>query len=82
MMQSPMRAPSARKHPAVAVNSKGETLLVWTEGMGWNKGGSVAWQVFDKAGQPTAEHGRSTGVPVWSLVAAFTRPDGRFVIVY
>lgn len=71
-----------RKHPAVAGNAKGETLLAWTEGMTWNKGGSLAWQVFDSAGRPTGEKGEAAGVPVWSLIAAFTRPDGAFTIVY
>jgi hypothetical protein len=66
----------------VAVNGKGETILVWTEGMGWNKGGSLAWQVYDKGGKPTAERGHAAGVPVWSLVAVFVRPDGHFAIVY
>ncbi len=82
---APVAAPGAghgRKHPAVAVNARGETILVWTEGMGWNRGGSVAWQVYDRDGSPTAERGHAGGVPVWSLVAAFVRPDGRFAIVY
>lgn len=81
----PIAAPGVgkgRKHPAVAINSKGETILVWTEGMGWNRGGSLAWQVYDKEGKPTAERGHASGVPVWSLVAVFARPDGRFTIVY
>jgi hypothetical protein len=71
-----------RKHPVVAGNSQGETILVWTEGMAWNKSGSLAWQVFDKNGKPTAEKGRADGVPTWSLVAVFTRPDGGFTILY
>ncbi|HYM11224.1 MAG TPA: hypothetical protein VEU62_10845, partial [Bryobacterales bacterium] len=75
-------ATGARKHPAVAGNARGETLLAWTEGMGWNKGGSVAWQVFDKDGKPEGEKGQAPGVPVWSLVAAFPRPDGGFTVVY
>jgi RNA polymerase sigma factor (sigma-70 family) len=82
---APVAAPGAghgRKHPSVAVNGKGEILLAWTEGMGWERGGSVAWQVYDRDGKPTAERGRAAGVPVWSLVAAFVRPEGRFVIVY
>jgi hypothetical protein len=82
---APIAAPGAghgRKHPAVAVNANGEILLVWTEGMGWARGGSLAWQVYDRAGKPTAERGQAAGVPVWSLVAAFVRPDGRFAIVY
>lgn len=74
---------NGRKHPVIAANKRGETLLVWTEGMGWKKGGAVAWQLFDQSGQPIpAEGGRRDGVPVWSLVAAFARPDGGFVIVY
>jgi hypothetical protein len=49
--------------------------------MGWKKGGRLAWQIYNKSGQP-AEHGQVDGVPVWSLVAAFGRPDGGFNIVY
>jgi hypothetical protein len=71
-----------RKHPVAAVNAKGESLFVWTEGMGWNRGGAVVWQVYDKDRKATAERGHAAGVPVWSLVAAFVRPDGTFVIVY
>lgn len=71
-----------RKHPVVAGNKLGETILVWTEGMAWNKGGAVGWQVFDKAGRPEGEKGEASGVPTWSLVAAFARPDGGFTVVY
>jgi hypothetical protein len=71
-----------RKHPAVAVNGKGEMILAWTEGMGWERGGSVAWQVYDRDSKPTEERGRAAGVPVWSLVGTFVRPDGKFVVVY
>jgi hypothetical protein len=71
-----------RKYPALAGNAQGETILAWTEGMSWNKGGSLAWQVFDKSGRPEGEAGRAEGVPAWSLVAAFTRPDGGFTVVY
>jgi hypothetical protein len=71
-----------RKHPVIAGNAKGETILVWTEGMGWNQGGSVAWQVFDKDGNATADKGHAAGVPTWSLVAVFARPDAAFTIIY
>ncbi|MFX5752306.1 hypothetical protein ABTE32_23080, partial [Acinetobacter baumannii] len=64
----PVAAPGdgkKRKHPAVAANDKGETMLVWTEGTEWNKGGSLLWQVFDAAGKPTDLKGRvEGGVPV------------------
>jgi hypothetical protein len=82
---APVAAPGQakpRKHPALAGNRRGETILVWTEGMGWNKGGALAWQVFDKDGKPTADRGRTTGVPIWSVVAVFTRADGGFTILY
>lgn len=81
----PVAAPGEsreRKHPVVAVNKRGEILLAWTEGMGWQRGGSVAWQVFDKEGRPTAEKGHAAGVPTWSLVAGFSRKEGGFTILY
>ncbi|HEY4281479.1 MAG TPA: sialidase family protein [Chthoniobacterales bacterium] len=71
-----------RKYPALAVNSRGEVLLAWTEGMAWKKGGAAAWQVYDKDLKPEVAAGKSDGVPVWGLVAAFARPDGSFAVVY
>jgi hypothetical protein len=71
-----------RKHPVIVANQRGETLLVWAEGTGWQKGGSVAWQVFDADGQPLAEQGRRDGVPMWSLATACVNPDGTFVVIY
>jgi hypothetical protein len=85
-ISAPIAAPGAgedRKHPAVAVNARGETILVWTEGTGWNKGGALAWQVFDSAGRPTAERGRvEGGIPAWGLATVYARPDGGFTIVH
>jgi hypothetical protein len=84
-ISAPIAAPGSgenRKYPAVASNAQGESIFVWTEGMAWKKGGRLAWQVYNKSGQPTADRGQSEGVPVWSLVAAFSRPDGGFTIVY
>ena len=71
-----------RKHPAVAGNARGETILVWTEGTGWQKGGSLAWQVFDRDGRPGGMSGRiKDGVPVWGLATVVARPDGGFAII-
>lgn len=80
----PMAAPGTakRKHPVLAVNHRGETLLVWTEGTGWNRGGAVAWQLFDRDNHPLTEQGRAEGVPVWGLAAAWANPDGSFVILF
>lgn len=71
-----------RKYPALALNARHEGLLAWTEGMGWKKGGALAWQVFDRNGLPIGETGHASGVPAWSLVAAFALADGSFRIVY
>ena len=71
-----------RKHPIAVANGKGETLFAWTEGTGWAKGGTVAWRLYDEAGNPTSEKGQADGVPAWSLVTAFSKSDGDFVIVY
>jgi hypothetical protein len=84
-MSTPVAAPGearGRKYPSVAGNSRGETLVAWAEGMKWGKGGSIAWQVFDRNGEPEGETGHAEGVPAWSLVAAFAGPDGGFTVVY
>jgi len=73
---------SGRKFPAAAGNSRGDVLLAWTEGTAWKRGGSLAWQVFDRGGHPTESHGAAPGVPVWGLVAAYAQQDGGFTIVY
>ncbi len=76
-------AARGRKHPAVAFNARGEMILVWAEGTGWQKGGALVWQVYDKAGKPTAEKGRiDDGIPVWGLPAVVAGPDGGFVILH
>lgn len=82
---APTAAPGegkGRKHPAIAVNKAGDTVLVWTEGMGWKRGGNLAWQVFDANGQLKGEKGAANGVPVWSLPTAVAMPDGRFTVIY
>jgi hypothetical protein len=72
-----------RKHPSIAVNGRGEFLLAWTEGTGWAKGGSVAWQVFDERGKPVAgREGRASGLPAWGVPAAVAMPDGSFTLVF
>jgi hypothetical protein len=71
-----------RKHPAIATNARGASILVWTEGTGWKKGGSLAWQVFDRNGKPTAEKGAAPDVPVWGLATVVAEADRNFTIVY
>jgi hypothetical protein len=57
-------------------------VLVWTEGTGWQKGGSLAWQVFDKTGKPSEEKGRmDRGIPVWGLPTVVATDEG-FTIIH
>jgi hypothetical protein len=70
------------KYPSLAVNRGGLLLVSWTEGMGWKRGGSLHWQVFDKSGHRLGDSGSTDGVPAWSLVAAYPQQDGNFVLLY
>jgi hypothetical protein len=72
---------ATQKYPALALNSEGELLLAWTEGMGWKRGGSVHWRIVDH-GVPSGNSGAADGVPAWSLVAAYARRNGDFVVLY
>jgi hypothetical protein len=76
-------SPEARaKYPIAVGNAKGEVLLVWAEGTGWGKGGSVVWQIYDRNDEPSSQKGRAEGLAAWSMPAAFVGRDGRFTIVY
>jgi hypothetical protein len=72
-----------RKHPAVAANAEGETILVWAEDTGWQRGGSLAWRIFDRNGRATRAMGRvDKAIPVWGLPTVVARPDGGFTIIH
>jgi len=71
-----------RKHPAMAVNSRGEMLFLWTEGTGWKKGGSLAWQIYDSQGGWIEKMGEAPGIPVWSFASVIAEKDGHFTIIY
>ena len=64
------------------MNGKGDVLLVWTEGTSWNKGGSLAYQLYDPTGKPSGESMITTGIPKWSFAAAVPMPGGGFSILY
>jgi hypothetical protein len=70
-----------RKHPALARNGRGETLLAWVEGSGWQRGGVLGWQIFDPKGRPSVACEFQQSVPVWSFPAVFARPDEGFTIL-
>lgn len=84
LLSKPIGSPGAdkSKHPVVVANDNGQLLFAWTEGTAWATGGSLSWQVYDKAGRPMGQRGHADGVPAWSLLTAYARPDGSFAIVY
>jgi hypothetical protein len=80
----PVSAPGdgrGRKHPRLAIGSNGEILALWTEGTGWQRGGSLAWQTFEASGRPVGETHTQTGVPAWSFGAVAAKPGG-FIVLY
>ncbi|MDA1235137.1 MAG: sialidase family protein [Acidobacteria bacterium] len=85
MTGEPIAAPgekSARKHPSLAQNDKGEILLAWTEVGGWGQGGTVYWQLFDKSGKALELRGSAEGLPAWSFATAIALPSGEFAVMY
>lgn len=68
------------KHPALAQNTRGQTLVTSIIGSGWSKAGSLHWVILDSQGLET-ESGGGVKLPVWSYAAAYARPDGTFVIL-
>ena len=73
---------SDRKHPSVAADGQGHILLAWTEGTGWQKGGTLAWQMYDDSGRPVGAEGHAPGVGVWDLPSVFATREGNFTIAY
>ncbi len=71
-----------RKHPAQAINAKGETLLVWTEGTGWNRGGKLVWQLYGKDGKTLGGLGGGAAIPAWDLPSAYAQANGDFSVLY
>ncbi|MGB0579567.1 MAG: hypothetical protein ACPGVU_07685 [Limisphaerales bacterium] len=70
------------KHPAIAVNSKGEILVAWQEGASFHTGGTLHYQTFDASGQSTSRPQRVGKVPKFSLASVYADPEGRFGILY
>lgn len=83
-MISPAGNQKGNKHPVFAVSPKGNVLISWTEGTGWQKGGSIAWREYDASLRPVSEVGRlPAGVSVWSFVASYYDQDeGVFYILH
>ncbi len=74
-------AASRARHPAIAINGKGQTLVSWSIGTGWQKGGSFGWAVIDPDGKPTGETGVGASLAVWNFTAAYADGAG-FAVLY
>ena len=71
-----------RKHPTLAINNQGETLLAWAEGVSFGKGGTVGWQRFDASGKMLGSPGHAEALPGHGNIAAVALPDGNFAVIY
>jgi hypothetical protein len=73
---------SKSKHPVLAGNRRGEILIAWTQGTGWQRGGDLVWRLFDHQGRPLTAVQVLPGIPAWSFPAAWARSDQNFTILY
>ncbi len=72
-----------QKHPAIAVNSDGDRLIIWGEAAGYFEGGSLQMQKFDSQGTPIqTEDLSSLKIPQFSIAATVARTDGSFLVLY
>ena len=72
-----------RKHPSIARNASGVTLLAWIEGSSFGTGGTLAWQLFDARGEPLAgANHEGESLSPWCLLQALALPSGSFVLLY
>jgi len=78
----PGQARFRRKNPAVAVDSRGDTLLAWGDGPGFSFGGSLHWQLFDGAGRPVGEPGGGAGTIIGGSTLAAVVQNGRFLVIF
>ncbi|MBV6501336.1 MAG: hypothetical protein CJBNEKGG_03846 [Prosthecobacter sp.] len=72
--------PANARHPALARNEQGWTLITSVVGTGWNKAGTLHWDLMNAAGRITAS-GSGVKLPTWSFPAAHACPDGSFVVL-
>jgi len=84
MNTAPITVPGeakGRKHPRIAIAPSGELLMIWTDGTGWQRGGSLAWQLFAANGKALGEPSKANGIPTWSFGAVIAKPGG-FLVLY
>ena len=76
------------KHPSIAQDDHGQTLITWARDTGWQRGGTLAWSLLDAQGKVSIESTTDSAknanqkVPVWSFPAAAFVEGLGFVIVH
>lgn len=75
-----LTTPTKKRHPSIVMNNKGETLVTWSEGTGWARGGTAYWRVTGGKGEINEGHGE--GLPAWDMVTGYAKPNGDFVVIY
>ncbi len=71
-----------RKHPVAVQAKDGSSLLLWTEGTGWQKGGALVWQILGADGKPVGPEQRRDDLPVWGLATAWADAPKGWVVLY
>ncbi len=72
--------PANAKHPALARNERGWNLITSVVGSGWNKAGTLHWELLDADGR-TLDSGSGGRLPTWSFPAVHACPDNSFIIL-
>ncbi len=73
---------SRQKHPAVALNHRGERLVAWAEGGGFVGGGDLRLRLFDAAGGELDFAAPPVRIGDFSFPAVAALPDGGFLALY
>ena len=79
---SPQSQEDGSRHPSMAIGDDHYTLLTWSEGTGWNRGGGVAWEITHPDNKLSRSGKMRESVPVWSFPSGFFVPEKGFTIVY
>jgi len=84
---SPVRVSShdgeRQKHPAIAINSAAQQLVIWGESPGYFNGGALKVAIFDSQNQ-IMETPDTAGmlIPDYSVAAATALEGGEFLVLY
>ncbi len=81
LLLAPTGQGTSRKHPTPAVNFSGMNLLAWTQGAAWNRGASIAWQLFAPNLTPVGGVQHASDSPPFTVPTTFAKPDGSRVII-